>query len=105
VTNALKFTEWGGRITLAATWDPDGVCFSVADTGVGIAAENMPHVFDRFWEKRRYRGERGMGLGLAIVRGIVEAHRGEVAVESAPGEGSRFSFTLPLATMPQGKGS
>jgi PAS domain S-box-containing protein len=105
VTNALKFTDWGGSITLAATWDPDGVCFSVADTGVGIVAVDLPHVFDRFWEKRRYRGERGTGLGLAIVRGIVEAHRGEVAAESAPGEGSRFSFTLPLATKPQGKES
>lgn len=105
VTNALKFTDWGDRITLAATLNHDGVCFSVADTGVGIAAENLPHVFDRFWEKRRYRGQRGMGLGLAIVRGIVEAHRGKVAAESLAGEGSRFSFTLPLGTKPQAKGS
>lgn len=105
VTNALKFTDRGGRITLAVTWDPNGVCFSVADNGVGIVADDLPHVFDRFWEKRRYRGERGMGLGLAIVRGIVEAHRGEVAAESTPGVGSRFSFTLPPATKPQGKGS
>jgi two-component system sensor histidine kinase ResE len=102
VTNAPKFTDWGGRITLAATLDPDGVCFSVADTGVGIVAENLPHVFDRFWEKRRYRGQRGTGLGLAIVRGIVEAHRGKVVAESVPGEGSRFSFTVPLTPQPQG---
>jgi PAS domain S-box-containing protein len=105
MSNALKFTDSGGRITLGATRDSDRVCFSVADTGVGIATENLSHVFDRFWEKRRSRGARGTGLGLAIVRGIVEAHGGEVAAESAPGGGSRFSFTVPLATDPQGKGS
>jgi signal transduction histidine kinase len=74
------------------------VRFAVKDNGVGIAADDLPHVFDRYWQKRRSGGEPGVGLGLAIVRGIVDAHGGHLAVESAPGEGSQFSFTIPTAT-------
>jgi PAS domain S-box-containing protein len=97
LTNSLKFTPRGGHITLRAEPDPTGVRFAVEDTGVGIAAEDLPHVFDRFWQKHREGGERGTGLGLAIVRGIVDAHGGQIRVESTPGKGSRFSFTLPAA--------
>jgi PAS domain S-box-containing protein len=96
VTNALRFTEPGGHITLRAEPDPTGVRFAVEDTGSGIASEDLAHVFDRFWQ-RQHGGERGSGLGLAIVRGIVDAHGGQVRVESTPGKGSRFSFTLPAA--------
>ena len=68
--------------------------FWVADTGPGIAAEDLPHVFDRFWQARKEeRG--GAGLGLPIVKGIVEAHGGRVWVESALGQGSTFRFTIP----------
>jgi signal transduction histidine kinase len=67
----------------------------VQDTGPGIAADDLPHVFDRYWQKRRAGGKRGTGLGLAIVRGIVEAHGGTIDVESTPGVGSEFSFTIP----------
>jgi signal transduction histidine kinase len=95
--NSLKFTPRGGHITLRAEPDPSGVRFAVEDTGVGIAVEDLPHVFDRFWQKHREGGERGTGLGLAIVRGIVDAHGGQIRVESTPGKGSRFSFTLPAA--------
>jgi PAS domain S-box-containing protein len=97
LSNALRFTEPGGRIRLHAECDPAGVRFAVEDTGAGIAADDLPHVFDRFWQKRR-GGERGIGLGLAIVRGVVEAHGGELRVESMPGKGSQFSFTIPAAT-------
>jgi signal transduction histidine kinase len=97
VMNALKFTEPGGRITLRSERDPGGVRFAVEDTGAGIAAEDLPHVFDRYWQKRQGGVERGTGLGLAIVRGIVDAHSGQLSVESAPGKGSQFSFTLPTA--------
>jgi light-regulated signal transduction histidine kinase (bacteriophytochrome) len=85
-----------GRITVRA-FARDGVVeFQVADTGCGIASEDLPHVFDRFWHPRK--GERhGAGLGLAIVKGIVEAHGGRVWVESAQNEGSTFFFTLPVA--------
>jgi signal transduction histidine kinase len=98
VSNALSYTERGGRVTLSADTDPLGIRFTVADTGVGIASEDLPHIFDRFWRKRRQSGQWGTGLGLSIVRGIVEAHGGEVWAESTPGEGSRFSFTIPTVS-------
>jgi two-component system, chemotaxis family, sensor kinase Cph1 len=72
------------------------VRFSVADTGVGIDPADLPHVFDRFWQAKRSR-EGGAGLGLAIARGIVAAHGGEMWVESERGSGSTFFFTLPTA--------
>jgi signal transduction histidine kinase len=97
VTNALKFTGAGGRVTLSAEPDGADVRFAVEDTGTGISAEDLPHVFDRFWHKRRV-AQPGSGLGLPIVRGIVEAHGGQVGVESTPGQGSRFSFTVPSAS-------
>ena len=97
LTNSLKFTGPGGHVTLRAEPDPSGVRFAVEDTGIGIAPEDLPHVFDRFWHKHHQGGERGTGLGLAIVRGIVEAHGGQIRVESTPGKGSQFSFTLPTA--------
>lgn len=96
VGNALRFTEPGGTVTLGAAQHDGGVVFRVADTGSGIAAEDLPHVFDRFWQARR-PGRSGAGLGLAIVKGIVEAHGGNVWVESAPGRGSTFRFTIPAA--------
>jgi two-component system sensor histidine kinase BaeS len=71
----------------------------VADTGAGIAAEDLPHVFERFYrgEKSRSRATGGSGLGLAIAKAIIEAHGGRIWVESQPGHGARFVFTLPLA--------
>jgi PAS domain S-box-containing protein len=93
VTNAMKATKPGGRIRLLAELDPAGVCLTVEDTGSGIAPENLPHMFDRAWQQRHHTNA-GLGLGLAIVRGIVEAHGGEIYVDSTPGEGSRFSFTV-----------
>jgi PAS domain S-box-containing protein len=95
LSNALKFTERGGRIGLSARRDPHGARFTVEDTGIGIAAADLPHVFDRYWQKRRSGGEPGVGLGLAIVRGVVDAHGGSVTVESTPGTGTIFSFTIP----------
>ncbi|HET9985639.1 MAG TPA: PAS domain S-box protein [Longimicrobiales bacterium] len=94
VGNAIKFTPAGGRITVeAATGDGEVAC-SVADTGTGIPAEHLPHLFDWFWQARR-TGRGGAGLGLAITKGIVEAHGGRVWVESQPGAGSTFYFTIP----------
>ena len=96
VGNAIKFTPGGGRVEVAATRDPAGVCFSVSDTGPGIAPDHLPHVFDRFW-KHETRGKRGTGLGLFIAKGIVEAHGGRIWVESVPGQGATFRFTLTSA--------
>lgn len=95
IANAVRFTPRGGTITLGAEKDGDRVRFSVTDTGAGIAAENLPRVFDRFWRGDRARG--CAGLGLAISRAIVEAHGGTIAVQSQAGQGTTFTFTLPLA--------
>jgi PAS domain S-box-containing protein len=96
IGNALKFTRAGGAITVGATACDGGVVFSVRDTGTGIPPDHLPHLFDRFWQARR--GDRhGAGLGLPIVKGIIEAHGGRIWVKSTVGEGSVFSFTLPLA--------
>jgi PAS domain S-box-containing protein len=99
IGNALKFTESGGRITVGAATQKAEVLFWVADTGFGIAAEDQPHVFDQFWQARTDR-RHGVGLGLQIVKGIVQAHGGRVWVESKPHRGSTFFFTIPTATRP-----
>jgi PAS domain S-box-containing protein len=95
IGNANKFTPEGGRITLRVE---AGVSarFSVGDTGPGISAQDLPHIFDRFWQARRVR-RGGVGLGLAISKGIVEAHGGRIWAESSAGVGTSFHFTLPLA--------
>lgn len=94
IGNALKFTEAPGRITVGAQPRDGEALFWVADTGPGIAAKDVPHLFDRFWQARK-SGRIGAGLGLPIVKGIVEAHEGRVWVESTPGRGSTFFFTIP----------
>lgn len=92
--NAIKFTPEGGRIEVGLETGGGEVRCSVADTGPGIPAEHLPHLFDRFWQASR-TDRRGLGLGLAITRGLVEAHGGRVWVESEVGVGSTFWFTLP----------
>jgi signal transduction histidine kinase len=95
--NALAYTEPGGRVTLSAAADGAGrVQLTVADTGVGIPADALPHVFDRFFRVPGQSRPEGTGLGLAIVREIVQAHGGEVACESTPGQGTAFHLTLPV---------
>lgn len=93
--NSCKFTPAGGRVVLRASRVPDGVRFEVEDTGRGIAESDLPHVFNRFWQ-RRGAAKRGTGLGLAIARGIVEAHEGRVEVASTVGHGSTFALVLPV---------
>ena len=94
--NAIKFTKSGGHITLAARGGANEVLFSVADTGSGIESKHLPHVFDRFWQgPGAKRGS--LGLGLSIVKGVVEAHGGHVWVQSSTGQGSTFFFTIPTA--------
>ncbi len=96
IGNALKFTERGGMVTVGAAPQEGEVLFWVADTGAGIAAEDLRRVFDRFWQTHKAQRS-GAGLGLAIVKGIVEVHGGRVRVESTPGRGTTFSFTIPVA--------
>lgn len=91
--NALKFVPSGGRIELSATKDNGRIRIAVTDTGPGIDEENLPRVFDRFWRADR-RSERGAGLGLAVAKGIVQAHGGDIGVDSHKGAGSTFWFLL-----------
>jgi signal transduction histidine kinase len=95
--NALTHTSEGGSITVGALRSGDFVEVSVSDTGEGIEAEDLPHIFDRFYraDRSRTRATGGRGLGLTISKGLVEAHGGSLTVESTPGKGSRFCFALP----------
>jgi two-component system, OmpR family, phosphate regulon sensor histidine kinase PhoR len=95
--NAIKFTPGGGRINVSAREALEAVIFSVKDTGIGIAEEDLPRIFERFFKADRARSKVGTGLGLAISRHLVEAHGGKIWVESIEGSGSTFYFSIPLA--------
>lgn len=94
--NAIKFTPRGGQVTFAIEPHPEGIGFRVTDSGPGIAPEDVPHLFDRFWQAQKTR-RGGAGLGLAIAKGIAEAHGGRIEVVTAPGAGSTFTLVLPTA--------
>jgi signal transduction histidine kinase len=96
VGNAIKFSPAGSKIVVAARRDTDAVIISVHDEGKGIPADQLPRVFDRYWQSSR-TDRQGAGLGLAIAKGIVEAHGGRIWIDSKPGEGTNASFSLPLA--------
>jgi signal transduction histidine kinase len=104
IGNAIKFTTAGGCITVRAVSRDHEVLFQVTDTGAGIAPENLPHVFDRFWQATS-TNRQGAGLGLPITKGIVEAHGGRIWVESTLSQGTTVSFTIPEATPEQGRPS
>jgi len=96
IGNAIKFTAPGGTIIVRAEkFDEDDIQFSIEDTGPGIDEKEIPHLFDRFWQARK-TARQGTGLGLFIVKGIVEGHGGMIWVKSQLGVGSRFCFTLPV---------
>jgi PAS domain S-box-containing protein len=96
VGNAIKFAPEGGWVRLEAERHGSAVRFSICDNGPGIPPDQLPHVFDRYWQARR-GDRRGTGLGLAIAKGLVEAHGGDIWAETRPGEGARFFFTVPCA--------
>jgi signal transduction histidine kinase len=98
LSNALKFTGKGGRVEISAENVDERVLISVSDTGVGIAAEDVARLFDKYEQtrSRATRGEKGTGLGLYITKQLVELHGSEINVNSEPGKGSTFSFTLPV---------
>jgi signal transduction histidine kinase len=96
IGNAIKYTPEGGSVQVHAEALGDDVLFSVRDTGVGVSAKQLPHVFDRFWRPSP-NARLGTGLGLTIAKGIVEALGGRIWAESRPGEGTTFYFTLPAA--------
>lgn len=111
LSNALRYTPEGGMVRVVATRADRSVCTApdinmiyirVIDTGPGIAPDDLPHVFDRFWraDRGRARAHGGTGLGLAIARQLVLAHGGAMGVESELGKGACFWFTLPVAHTP-----
>jgi signal transduction histidine kinase len=95
VDNAVKYTPAGGRVTIAAREDGASVTIEVRDTGPGIPADQQPRIWERLYRGDAGRHERGLGLGLSLVKAVVEAHRGTAAVVSAPGVGSTFRIVLP----------
>jgi signal transduction histidine kinase len=97
LSNALRYTEPGGEVALAVSRDGGDVQLEVADTGIGIASDELGHIFTRFWrsDHSRSRATGGTGIGLAIVRELVRAHDGRIEVDSTPGHGSRFRVSFP----------
>ena len=100
VHNAIKFTPAGGSVTVSTQLVGNSVSVSVVDTGIGIPADDLPHVFERFYKADKSRSSEGTGLGLAIAKHIVQAHGGRIWAESVEGKGSTFTFTLPLTPKP-----
>jgi two-component system NtrC family sensor kinase len=98
LSNAVKYTQEGGWIEVSASHENGHIVVRVADNGIGIPPEQQPYIFDRFYrvESDETAGIRGTGLGLSIVKAVIEKHNGRVWVESKPGEGSTFSFVLPV---------
>jgi signal transduction histidine kinase len=96
IDNAVKYTPEGGRVNVRVGRDKDNAVLEVSDTGLGIAAAELPRIWDRLFRGDKSRSERGLGLGLSLVKAIVEAHGGTVRAESEEGKGSTFSVRLPL---------
>ncbi|HND78384.1 MAG TPA: HAMP domain-containing sensor histidine kinase, partial [bacterium] len=100
ISNAIKFTSTGGAVMIGAQPVPDGVQFMVKDTGIGIPEEDLPHIFEKYkrtggvFSSDDHAGGGGIGLGLAICKSIIEAHKGRIWAESAVGEGTTFYFTV-----------
>ncbi len=95
VDNALKYTPEGGTVTLGARVESGQVVIRVRDTGIGVSPEEQARIWTRLYRGDRSRSQRGLGLGLSLVKAVVEAHGGTVAVTGAPGQGSEFTVRLP----------
>ncbi|MCX5908283.1 MAG: HAMP domain-containing sensor histidine kinase [Deltaproteobacteria bacterium] len=100
ISNAIKFSKKNGEIKIKAAASPEGILISVADQGIGIPADKLEKIFERFFQVDNLddKPRMGTGLGLAITKELVERHGGRIWVESKPGEGSKFSFILPNAS-------
>jgi signal transduction histidine kinase len=95
--NALKYTPAGGKVSLACAVESEGVIVRVRDSGMGIPPDEQPRIWERLYRGDKSRSQRGLGLGLSLVKAIVEAHHGTVLVQSLPGEGSEFVVHIPQA--------
>ena len=98
ISNAINYTNKGGKVTLSVGAEGNDVFFKIADTGIGISQEDLPRVFERFFrvDKARSRAAGGTGLGLAIAKGYVEAHGGTINIESTVGVGTTINIVLPI---------
>jgi signal transduction histidine kinase len=94
--NALKYTPEGGAVRLTCGIEDGRAVVRISDTGIGISESEQPRIWARLYRGDRSRSQRGLGLGLSLVKAIVEAHQGEVSVRSEPGHGSAFTVTLPV---------
>jgi signal transduction histidine kinase len=103
--NAIKFSSEGGHVRVSVKAEDGDAVLRVADTGMGIQAEALPHIFERFYraEPSRSKQIEGVGLGLSLVKWIVDRHRGRIQVESQVGKGSCFTVWLPLASASAGR--
>jgi signal transduction histidine kinase len=97
VDNALKYTPEGGGVTIAATREANRAVVQFRDTGLGIPSDEQGRIWDRLYRGDKSRSQRGLGLGLSVVKAVVEAHGGAVTVTSAASQGSEFTVTLPAA--------
>jgi two-component system sensor histidine kinase BaeS len=97
LSNSAKFTPAGGKIIVTTAVDGDRATLTVSDTGVGITADQLPHIFERFWRGTNSTGAGGTGVGLAVVAELVRAHEGDITVDSTPGEGTLMVVSLPAA--------
>jgi signal transduction histidine kinase len=103
IANAIKYTPEGGTVVISLETSGDYINIHIKDTGYGIPAADMPHIFNRFYRVRNNGHDEieGNGLGLAIVYSIIEHHQGQINVQSEPGKGSCFTISLPLASIPE----
>jgi signal transduction histidine kinase len=99
--NALKFTPAGGTVTIRTSLDSHNAVLEVADTGIGIPADELPRIFDRFWRGQAAAPTSGSGVGLAVAAELAQAHGGTLAAASEPGEGTRLTLTLPARIPPR----
>jgi signal transduction histidine kinase len=97
IDNAVKYTPRGGHVSVDVLRERDRALLRVRDTGIGIPADEQPRIWDRLFRGDKSRAERGLGLGLSLVKAVIEAHGGTVAVASESGRGSTFTVSLPVA--------
>ena len=95
--NAIKYTPEGGAVTISACREADRAVVSFRDTGIGIPADEQGRIWDRLYRGDKSRSQRGLGLGLSVVKAVVEAHGGTASASSVPGQGSQFTVTLPTS--------
>jgi signal transduction histidine kinase len=96
IDNAVKYTPAGGRVMVEVAREPDAAILRVRDTGPGIPPDELPRIFDRLFRGDTSRTERGLGLGLSVVKAVTQAHGGTVDVKSTPDQGSTFTVSLPV---------